>query len=197
MSRSDLRLRLATLADAPGVQAIYAPVVEQTTISFEFQPPSVVEIAGRMAAVLAHYPWLVCVDAADQLAGYAYASQHRARPAYQWAAEVSVYVHPAWKRRGVGRALYRALLALLEQQGYYAALAGITLPNPASVALHEALGFAPLGVYRQVGYKMGRWHDVGWWQCDLRPRAAEPAAPLPLGALLGTPAWEAVLRGQA
>ena len=187
-------IRLATADDAPAVLAIYAPVIEQTVISFEFQPPPPEEIAQRIGSTLAHYPWLVCTDAAGQVGGYAYAGQHRARAAYQWGADVSVYVHAGWRRRGVGGALYQALLGLLLRQGFYVAFAGITLPNPASVALHESVGFRPLGVYREVGYKMGRWHDVGWWQCDLRPRADDPAPTVPISALACTPAWDEVVR---
>jgi phosphinothricin acetyltransferase len=186
-------IRLATADDAPAVLAIYAPVVEQTVISFEYQPPSPEELAGRIETTVVHYPWLVCADEAGAVGGYAYASQHRARAAYQWGADVSVYVAAGWRRRGVGAALYQALLGLLARQGFYTAFAGITLPNPASVGLHEAAGFRPLGVYRQVGYKLGRWHDVGWWQCDLRPRAEEPAPTLPIGALVGTAAWSEVV----
>ncbi len=186
-------LRLATPGDAPAMLAIYAPVVEQTTISFELAAPDEEEMRRRIGEGLARHPWLVC-DGPGGLAGYAYASQHRARLAYQWAAEVSVYVHPERRGHGVGRRLYRALLALLALQGYYVAYAGIGLPNQASVALHEAVGFRPLAVYRAVGYKHGAWRDVGWWECDLRPRAPEPAPPQPPSALAGTPDWEAALR---
>jgi L-amino acid N-acyltransferase YncA len=134
---------------------------------------------------MARHPWLACV-AGDAVVGYAYASAHRARAAYQWAADVSAYVHPDWRGRRIGQALYTALLSILRLQGHYIAYAGIALPNPASVRLHESCGFVPLGIYRQVGFKLGAWHDVGWWQCELLPRAADPAPPTPLPALAGS-----------
>ena len=108
--------------------------------------------------------------------GYAYASRHRDRAAYQWSIDVSVYVRADAHRRGIGRALYAALLRIVVAQGFYNAYAGITLPNPASVGLHESFGFRPVGMYRRVGHKLGAWHDVGWWALDLQPRPASPAA---------------------
>lgn len=177
-----LALRLAEPADAAAIQAIYAPVVTATAISFEHEPPTVAEMSGRITATLKQHPWLVCVDG-DAVVGYAYASAHRARAAYQWAAEVSAYIHPDWRGRRVGRALYAALLQVLRLQGYYLASAGIALPNPASVALHESCGFALLGVYHQIGFKLGAWHDVSRWQCELKPRPANPVPPTPLPAL--------------
>lgn len=117
------------------------------------------------------------VDAAGEVQGYAYAGRHRERAAYQWAVDTSVYVRADARGRGVGRALYAALFDQLVALGYFQAFAGIALPNAGSVALHESVGFAPLGVYRNVGYKFGAWHDVGWWQKSLQPLRAEPAAP--------------------
>ena len=119
--------------------------------------------------------------------GYAYASAHRARAAYQWSADVSAYVHQAARRRGVGQALYTSLFQILFEQGFYNAYAGITLPNPASVRLHESLGFKLVGVYQQVGYKLGAWHDVGWWQLTVRTRNNEvPTRPLDLPTVQAT-----------
>jgi phosphinothricin acetyltransferase len=109
------------------------------------------------------YPWLVC-DTGGRVAGYAYATRHRARAAYQWSVETTVYVHPEFRRRGVGRGLYESLFPILAAQGFANAYAGITLPNPASVAVHEAAGFTYLGRFERIGYKLGAWHDVGWWQ---------------------------------
>ncbi len=117
----------------------------------------------------------------DGVVGYAYGCPHRERAAYRWAADVSVYVAPTHHRQGLGRALYEDLLARLTEQGFQIACAGVTLPNDASVGLHESLGFAPVGVYRRIGFKLGRWWDVGWWQRELRPAGAgpptEPSAP--------------------
>ena len=121
----------------------------------------------RIAAALPKFPWLVCgVD--GRMAGYAYAGTHRARAAYQWSVDTSVYVDPAFHRRGIGTRLYTCLFQILAAQGYVRAYAGITLPNAGSVGLHEAMGFQSVGIYRGVGYKLGRWHDVGWWQLTLR-----------------------------
>jgi phosphinothricin acetyltransferase len=186
------RIRLATGADAEQIAAIYAPVVRDTPISFEVEPPTPAEIARRIAETLVHWPWLVCTRGGEVL-GYAYASQHRTRAAYAWSVDVSVYVHAAARRTGVGRAAYTSLLALLALQGFYNAYAGITLPNPASVALHEAVGFTPLGVYRAVGYKLGGWHDVGWWELALREHATPAGPPLELAAAAALPGWAAAL----
>jgi phosphinothricin acetyltransferase len=169
-------LRCATATDAAGVAAIYAPIVRQSAISFEVDPPDSAEIEHRIAATTAVFPWLVCDDG-GRVAGYAYASQHRARAAYCWSADVSVYVHAEQHRRGLGRALYAALLEILRVQRLYNAYAGITLPNAGSVALHEAVGFRPVGVYRSVGFKLGRWHDVGWWEMALLPKKDAPGSP--------------------
>jgi phosphinothricin acetyltransferase len=147
--------------DAAACAAIYAPHVDPGWASFEEQPPDAAEMARRIRAMPA---WLV---AGDPVAGYAHAAPHRDRPAYRWAVEVSAYVAAGATGQGMGRALYDGLLALLAERGYRVALAGITLPNPASVALHERCGFEPVGVYRGIGFKSGAWRDVGWWQKGL------------------------------
>ena len=159
--------------DAMALHAIYAPIVRDTVISFEVEPPTIEEMRDRVTETMARWPWLVC-EIEGQVQGFAYASRHRARPAYQWSVDVTVYVHPQRRRSGMGRALYVSLLALLERQGFSSAFAGIALPNPGSVGLHEALGFRPVGVYRRVGFKHGAWHDVGWWQLELGASAAPP-----------------------
>ncbi len=175
-------IRLATVADAAAVAAIYAPYVRDTAISFETEPPDAAEMGRRIATVGERYPWLVAADAAGLL-GYVYAGEHRVRAAYRWDADVAVYLEPRAHRRGIGSALYRQLFALLRAQGYVNAYAGISLPNAASVGLHEALGFEPVGVYRGVGHKHGAWHDVGWWGLRLQPQPAQPAEPVPLPRL--------------
>ena len=185
-------IRLATAADGEAVAAIYAPFVTSSATSFEATPPSGDDMAARIASTLAYAPYLV-YESGGEVLGYAYASPHRERAAYRWSVDVSVYVHERAHRRGVGRALYTSLFALLRLQGYYAAHAGITLPNPASVGLHEALGFVPVGVYRSVGFKMGSWHDVGWWQLPLRERTGEPVPPLALAEARARPEWPAAL----
>lgn len=170
-------VRLAEPADATGVQAIYAPIVRDTAISFEIDPPSIEEMSRRIVSTLERWPWLVCSDDGDIL-GYAYAGRHRERAAYRWSVDVSLYVHERARRGGIGRALHTTLLSLLAVQGYHRAYAAITLPNEASVCLHESLGFTPIGVYPAVGYKLGDWHDTGWWQRSLRPPARNPAEPM-------------------
>jgi phosphinothricin acetyltransferase len=174
-------VRLAEPADAAGVQAIYAPIVRDTAISFEVDPPSVEETSRRIASTLPSWPWLVCSDDGDIL-GYVYAGRHRERAAYRWSVDVTAYIHERARRSGIGHALYSTLLSLLELQGYHRAHAGITLPNEASVGLHESMGFSPIGVYPAVGHKFGAWHDVGWWQRSLRPPSRNPAEPLALAA---------------
>jgi phosphinothricin acetyltransferase len=185
-------IRLAAPDDAAGVQAIYAPVVRDTAISFETEPPTGEEMRQRIIHTLERLPWVICEER-GVLLGYAYASPHRVRAAYQWSVDVSVYVHAQARRAGVGRALYRSLFTLLTVLGFYQAYAGITLPNPASVGLHESLGFQPIGVYHAVGYKRGAWHDVGWWQLPLRERTASPDPPADLGPVRDTPAWNSAL----
>jgi L-amino acid N-acyltransferase YncA len=188
----DMLIREARSGDAAGLLAIYGPVVRETAISFEVAVPSLEEMRRRIDETLPRMPWLVVV-AGDDVAGYAYAGPHRTRAAYQWSVDVSVYVHPRHHRAGVGRALYSALLDLLVLQGYCRAYAGITLPNPASVGLHEALGFRPVGVYSGVGFKVGAWHDVGWWQRPLGAPPPHPAPPRPLAEIRDQPAWHAAL----
>ena len=158
-----MKIRAATLHDAAAIQEIYAPIVANTAISFEEVPPDAAELERRMTETLPNYPYLVAEEA-ELVMGYAYASQHRARSAYRLSIDVSIYVADWAHRRGVGRALYTELLNIAAARGYHAAFAGIALPNDASVGLHEAMGFSPVGVYREVGRKFDRWHDVGWWQ---------------------------------
>jgi L-amino acid N-acyltransferase YncA len=187
---SELAIRLASAEDAPHIAAIYAPYVAGAATSFELDPPDTAEISRRMSSATA--PWLVGVEGRE-VVGYAYASRHRDRAAYQWSVDVAVYVRDDRHRRGIGRALYSRLFALLRLQGFYAAHAGITLPNDGSVGLHEALGFQPVGVYRAVGWKLGAWRDVGWWQLALQERPPVPTTPLSLAEAQALPGWDAAL----
>jgi phosphinothricin acetyltransferase len=174
-------VRVATAGDAAAVAAIYAPYVKDTAISFEEEPPSPAEMALRIAHTLETHPFLV-YDAGQGVIGYAYGGTHVPRAAYRWSCNVSVYVASGHARRGIGRALYGELLEMLKAQGFHSAFAGAALPNDGSVGLHEAMGFRHLGTYREVGFKHGRWHDVGWWRLALAegPPAGEP---LPFPAL--------------
>lgn len=186
-------IRMATRSDAEAIQAIYAPIVRDTAISFETEPPTVPTMQQRITDTLESWPWLVC-EQQDRVVGYVYGSRHRTRAAYQWSVDVSVYIHAHARRSGIGRALYTSLFALLSLQGYYNCFAGITLPNPASVRLHESLGFAPVGVYRTVGYKLGAWHDVGWWQLPLQSGQDAPSPPRPFRTIQQhSLAWETAL----
>jgi L-amino acid N-acyltransferase YncA len=165
--------------DAAACAAIYAPFVRDTVISLEELPPGRSEMEARVQRISRTHPWLIAEDAGE-VTGFAYASPHRERAAYRWAADVSVYLDPRHHRRGIGSTLYRTLFALLVRQGVHVACAGVTLPNEPSVAMHEALGFKPIGVYRRIGFKAGAWWDVGWWQLELvPPDAGTPAEPGP------------------
>jgi L-amino acid N-acyltransferase YncA len=185
-------IRLASERDAEQVAAIYAPNVTDSIISFEFEPPTADEMRRRIELTLRRYPWLVC-ERQGWLLGYAYAGAHGSRWAYQWSVDVSVYVHEEVRRTRVGRALYTSLFAALELQGFYNAYAGATLPNPASVGLHEGVGFQRVGVYRGVGYKLGAWHDVVWWHLPLRQKVVDPDPPADLPSVLGSEEWNAAL----
>lgn len=156
-------IRLAAPADAAALAAIYAPFVTHGATSFEVDPPDAEEMARRIERVMAWTPWLVCEHQGEPV-GYAYASKHRERAAYQWSVDVSVYVRADARRAGVADGLYASLFAVLVLQGFRNAYAGIALPNPASVAFHTAAGFRPVGVYQGVGYKLGAWHDVAWFE---------------------------------
>lgn len=156
-------VRFVTVADAAAIREIYAHYVQHTSISFESVPPTEAEMGERIEQTASKYPWLVC-EREGEVIGFAYASQHRTRDAYRWSVDVANYVRRDSMRLGIGRLLYEALLAQLDQLGYANAFACITLPNEASVAIHEKMGFTHSGTFRKDGFKMGQWHDVGWWQ---------------------------------
>jgi L-amino acid N-acyltransferase YncA len=182
------------VGDAAGIADIYRPYVTDAVTSFEIPPPSAAEMAKRIETVLALAPWLIALDDMGTPIGYAYASRHAERAAYQWSVDVTVYIREGHHRRGVGRALYEALFPLLRLQGFYVAHAGVTLPNAASVGLHESFGFRPVGVYPAVGWKFGAWRDVGWWHLPLQKRPETPAPPLSLAEAQRLAAWPANLR---
>ena len=174
--------RIAVEGDAPCVAAIYAPYVLNSVISFESVPPDAEEFRARMAGCLTDYPWLIA-EVDRQIAGYAYAGQHSGRAAYDWSANISVYLAAEHHRRGIGRRLYDMLIVLLRHQGYHSLFAGITLPNSASVALHTALGMQEVGIYKEVGFKFGKWHDVMWLGMMISPPAIPTTRPTPFSAL--------------
>jgi len=163
--------------DGAACAAIYAPNVQASAISFEEEAPAADRFAERIATTMRTHPWVVLEDG-GRVAGYGYASQHRVRAAYRWAVDVGIYVDPEYRGTGAGRRLYEGLFELLRRQNYRVACAGITLPNDASIGLHEALGFERVGVYREIGYKNGAWHDVVWMQLVLGDDGGPPAEPL-------------------
>ena len=169
-------VRDATAADAADCAAIYAPYVRETTVSFELEPPTPQQMGDRIAAAQARHAWLV-LEEDGQVVGYAYANRFSARPAYRWSVEVSIYLERDRHRAGGGRRLYEALLARLAERGYRRAMAGMSLPNEASVAFHRSLGFEPVGIYRQVGWKHGAWLDVAWVQRTIRDAPDPPDEP--------------------
>ena len=189
-----MTIRVASADDAAQCLEIYAPFCLETPVSFESEAPSLEEMRRRIKKTLDFFPWLIA-EGEGRVLGYAYASRHRERAGYRWAADVSVYVREGERGKGVGRALYTSLFAILRLQGIYSVLAGITLPNRASVVLHEAMGLRPLGVYSRIGYKCGAWHDVGWWQRALRSHDdGPPAEPIAFPALRDSAACAAAIR---
>lgn len=178
-----MKIRRATAEDAAALAGIYAPYVLATAVSFEMAAPDADEMGGRLAAGADAHPWLVACEEGGAILGYAYASAFRARPAYRFTVETSAYVADDAQRRGIGKALYIRLLALLEAQGYAQAIAAITLPNQASETMHERLGFVRTGTYDKVGFKFGEWRSVGLWQRQLAPLSAHPEEPRPVSAV--------------
>ena len=168
----DLLIRPAEPRDAAALAEIYAPSVTQRPTSFELDVPDAAEMAARLQRVTATWPWLVAGQGGEVL-GYCYASAFAERPAYRWSVATTVYVRDAAQRCGVGRALYARLFEMLRAQGAVMAYAGITLPNEASVGLHRAVGFEPVGVYPRAGFKLGRWWDVAWFGLTLRALAPD------------------------
>ena len=185
-------IRLARTSDAKAIADIYGPIVQGTVITFETEAPSAEEMERRIVSTLAYAPWLV-YEEENGVAGYVYASRHHERAAYQWSVDVAVYTHETRRRTGIARSLYATLFSLLAMQGFHAAHAGITLPNRASVGLHETLGFRRVGVYPSVGFKLGAWRDVGWWQLRLRVTIDDPPPPLSMSEAQALPAWRAAL----
>ncbi|MGI8676398.1 MAG: GNAT family N-acetyltransferase [Nocardioidaceae bacterium] len=168
-------VRAATPADAGAIATIYGPVITDTAMSFEESPPDPAEIRRRML-VPPRLPWLVAQQS-NRIAGYAYASPHRSRPAYRWSLDCSIYLDLGFRSMGLGRLLYERLTTELAELGYVSLFAGIALPNPVSVRFHEVMGFEAVGVFRKVGYKLGAWRDVGWWQRTLTDLPEQPSEP--------------------
>lgn len=178
-----IAIRAAEAVDAAAIAAIYAPYVLSGTVSFETEAPDTRGMRARIEASDGYYPWLVATNGAENagelgdVMGFAYATKFRERPAYRYVVETSIYLSGAAVGTGVGRLLYDALIDTLRRQGFTQAMAGISMPNEASIALHESVGFQRAGLYREVGYKQGRWIDVSIWQCELNDSALPPVEP--------------------
>lgn len=170
-------IRLATPADAAGILAIYAPYIESTSFTFETEVPSIEEFAERIQTYLINWPWLVC-EVDDVIAGYAYATKYRERIAYQWSTESSVYIHNDYQRARIAQALYTVLFDILKKQGFRNVYAVINLPNEKSVVFHEYCGFKYFATYEKVGYKLGKWKNVGWWKLSMNEYEDDPVAPV-------------------
>jgi len=173
-----MKIRLASGTDSESLLRIYAQYID-TAVTFEYDLPSAVEFARRIETIGKNYPYLVC-ELGGQIAGYAYAHRHMERAAYQWNAELSVYLDRAFTSRGLGQILYSILISLLKLQGVKTVYGGVTVPNIASEKLHESLGFTRLGTYHNAGYKIGKWHDVAWFEKAIAPYSPEPTPFLPI-----------------
>ena len=178
-----MRIRRATAADAAAIASIYAPYVTGTIVSFENEAPDEAEMARRIDEVADAYPWLLACGGDGAVAGYAYACAFRARPAYRFTVETTVYLADDAGGRGIGTLLLRALLPVLEGQGFAQAIAAITLPNQASIALHEKMGFRRAGTYEKVGFKLGEWRSIGLWQRALATLSDRPEEPKAVSAI--------------
>ena len=170
-------IRLAIPSDAAAILDIYAPYIRDTSITFETEVPTLPEFGTRISSYLETWPWLVCEEN-GLIAGYAYASRYRERVAYQWGVECSVYIHEQFQRMGIANDLYTKLFTILKLQGFTTVYAVINLPNDPSVAFHEKMGFRYFATFEKVGYKLGKWKNVGWWQLQLNEYLNEPAAPI-------------------
>ena len=177
-----ITIRVATAIDAKPILDIYAPYIENTSYTFETEIPSVESFAARINTYLLNYPWLVC-EIDGRIAGYAYATRHRERTAYQWCVESSVYIHDDFLRNGVARALYTSLFEILKRQGFNNVYAVINLPNDRSVTFHESCGFEYFATYEKVCYKLGKWKNVGWWKLQVNDYIMEPPAPVAFSKL--------------
>src|SRR6266498_433645 len=170
-------IRIATAADASAILKIYAPYIENTSYTFETEIPVIDSFQERIMSYLQNWPWLVC-EIEGIVAGYAYAARHRERVAYQWSIESSLYVHDDYQGTGVATALYTALIEILKLQGFRNLYAVINLPNDKSVVFHEKMGFEYFATYKNVGYKIGKWKNVGWWQLQLNEYSLDPLPPV-------------------
>lgn len=182
---SERKIRFATLEDAEAILSIYAEYIVNTGVTFEIEVPTIEQFRERMRRITEQFPWLVCVIDGE-IAGYAYGSKHGERAAYRWSADLSVYISEKYHRRGIASALYRAVMDLLRLQGYYTVYAGVSTPNEKSEAFHSAFGFRNLGEFKNVGYKLGMWRGVAWYELPLAEYVAEPVETTAIGEIRRT-----------
>lgn len=185
-------IRLVAEKDTKAVRDIYAYYVEQTHVSFEYTAPTIEEFQERMIATTEEFPWLVCLQQ-EEVVGYAYAHKHRLRDAYQWSPESTIYLAPHVHTKGIGSILYKALIDILRLQGYGNVFAGVALPNEKSVGIHQRLGFEEIGIFKNVGYKNGKWHDTRWFQLNLQQLQSTPKTPMKLASILATTDYSEIL----
>ena len=185
-------IRLAEPRDYAGMLAVYTPYVVETAITFEYDVPSLSEFAERISKITSHYPCLVC-EAKDQIVGYTYGSVHRVKTAYQWSTESTIYIDKEFHGKGVARVLYDALLSVLELQGFVNVYAGVTVPNEKSEKFHAAMGFAEIALFDKIGYKLGNWHNLKFYEMYLREHPANPVPPVPITAVLNTVGFNDVI----
>jgi phosphinothricin acetyltransferase len=181
------KIRLASAGDSEAILEIYSPYIINTSVTFEIEVPPLAEFRERIRNISEVYPWIIC-EIDGGIAGYAYAAGHHERAAYQWAVNLSVYIGEDYKRKGLGSVLYATLFDILEHLGYFTGLACVTRPNPQSEKFHESFGFRTVGIYHHVGFKLGRWHDVVWYEAPIKEPVPEPLQPLaiknaPAGAI--------------
>lgn len=178
MSSNDT-IRCANESDAIQILGIYAPYIKGTAITFEYEIPSLEEFKNRIKEISADYPYLVYLSG-NKILGYTYAHRHMERKAYQWNAELSVYVAPSHLHQGIGKALYGTLIELVKLQHIKNVYGGVTIPNEASEHLHASFGFEKVGAYRNTGYKCGKWHDVVWYGKKTGEYDSEPKPFIPI-----------------
>lgn len=189
---SKYTIRLATPADAAGMLDIYKHYVENTSYTFEYEVPSKQEFEARILAVTPAFPWLVC-ELDGQIVGYAYAHKHRDRTAYQWSPESTIYIDHNYHGKGLARVLYETLFEILKLQGFFNVYAGVLSTNENSTAFHKALGFEEIGLFRNIGYKLGEWHSNMWYQLHLAEHHAEPSVPAAFSEMKDSPAITTIL----
>ncbi len=180
-----IEIRLAERKDVAGIIDIYKPYILETAVTFDEEVPSEEEMWARVQAIQKEHPYLVCIID-GQVAGYAYYSAYRSRASYRWAKEISVYIHPRFRKNKVGSALYSALFEIARAQGIFTLLAIITIPNEASIGFHEKLGFVKCAEFKNIGFKLGEWRTVGWWQCNLFDDQKKPGEIVPLTEIMNT-----------